>query len=123
MTVCLTALTTSQALRRYRDLRTGWSWDLAYYNQWYWALTLGDGTISVRPLAAYAEEGPSVFKTNYLSPLRWMIAPVYRCFPGPRTLLVIHNLAFWLVIPAAYTLVFSRRGRGGSRWRRRRLCR
>ena len=39
LTAALTAVTTVQALRRYHELRTGWSWDLAYYNQWFWALT------------------------------------------------------------------------------------
>ena len=43
LTAALTALTAVQALRRYHELRTGWSWDLAYYNQWYWALTQADG--------------------------------------------------------------------------------
>ena len=26
-----------QAFTRYQELRSGWSWDLAYYNQWFWA--------------------------------------------------------------------------------------
>jgi hypothetical protein len=30
LTAALTAVTTVQALRRYHELRTGWSWDLAY---------------------------------------------------------------------------------------------
>lgn len=113
LTAGLTALTTTQALQRYEDLRTGWSWDLAYYNQWYWALTQGDGVISVRPISSYATEGPQVWKSNYLSPARYMIAPIYMAFPGPRTLLVICNVVFWWVIPAAYTL--SRSESGSSR--------
>src|SRR5262249_25103548 len=51
LTATLTALTTWQALVRYREFRTGWSWDLAYYNQWYWALLFGDGVLTVRPIA------------------------------------------------------------------------
>jgi hypothetical protein len=62
LTAALTAVTTVQALRRYHELRTGWSWDLAYYNQWFWSLTQADGQLSVRPVASYAEEGPSVWK-------------------------------------------------------------
>jgi hypothetical protein len=105
LTVALMAVTTRQALDQYRALRTGWSWDLAYYNQWYWTLLRGDGTISVRPFAAYADEGPSVWKTNYLAPVRLMLVPVYAAAPGPETLLIVHNLVIWLVVPAAFTLV------------------
>ena len=120
LTAALTAVTTVQALQRYHELRTGWSWDLAYYNQWFWSLTQSDGQLSVRPLASYAEEGPSVWKMNYLAPIRFVLAPVYRLLPDPRTLLVIQNIIFWWVIPAAYTLVRSESGsRGGWRSRRR----
>jgi hypothetical protein len=107
LTAALTAVTSVQALWRYQELRTGWSWDLAYYNQWYWALTQGDGRISVRPLASYAEEGPSVWKMNYLAPIRLVLVPFYRIYPDPRTLLVIQNIVFWWIIPAAYTLARS----------------
>ena len=50
---------------------------------------------------------------NYLAPIRFALAPVYRLFPDPRTLLVIQNIMFWWVVPAAYTLV---RSESGSRW-------
>lgn len=100
------ALATSwSALNRYREFRSAYAWDLAYYNQWFWALTRGDGRITVRPVAWYAVEGPSVWKMNYLAPVRFLIAPVYRIWPDPRTLLIIQNLAFWWVVPAAFTLV------------------
>jgi Predicted membrane protein (DUF2079) len=105
LTAGLTAVTTTQALRQYQHLRTGWSWDLAYYNQWFWACCRGDGRISVRPLSAYAEEGPSVWKMNYLAPVRLAVLPLYAIHPDPRTLLVIQCVVFWWVIPAAYTLV------------------
>jgi uncharacterized membrane protein len=105
LTAAMTTLSTYQSLRRYEDMRNGWSWDLAYYNQWYWALTQGDGVLSVRPIAAYATEGPSVWKMNYLSPLRFALVPIYRLFPDPRTLLVLQSIVFWWVIPAAYGLV------------------
>ena len=39
LTAILTAVSTYQSLLRYQELRSGWSWDLAYYNQWFWALT------------------------------------------------------------------------------------
>jgi hypothetical protein len=101
----MTTASTYESLRRYEELRSGWSWDLAYYNQWYWALTHGDGTLTVRPVSAYAQEGPSVWKMNYLSPVRFALVPLYRLFPDPRTLLVLQNVVFWWVIPAAYGLV------------------
>src|SRR5688572_7751326 len=56
LTMALTVMTTHQSLRRYEDFRSGFSWDLAYYNQWFWAMTRGDGLLTVRPLSAYAEE-------------------------------------------------------------------
>ncbi len=113
LTATLTSVSTYQSLRRYEELRSGWSWDLAYYNQWFWALTQGDGMLSVRPVSAYAQEGPSIWKMNYLAPIRSAIAPLYWVFPDPRTLIVLQNVAFWWVIPAAYGLVRSEsRSRG-----------
>jgi len=107
MTLALTAITTYQSFTRYHEFRSGFSWDLAYYNQWFWAMTRGDGLITVRPLSAYAEEGPSVWKTNYIAPIRFVILPIYALFPDPRTLLLVQNVVFWWMIPAAYTLVRS----------------
>jgi hypothetical protein len=107
LTAALTAVSTFQSLRRYDELRSGWSWDLAYYNQWFWALTQGDGTITVRPVSAYAQEGPSIWKMNYLAPIRFALVPIYWLFPGPQTLLILQNVVFWWVIPAAYALVRS----------------
>jgi Predicted membrane protein (DUF2079) len=113
ITAALTLISTRQSLNRYHEFRSGWAWDLAYYNQWFWALTYGDREITVRPLSRYAEEGPSVWKMNYLAPIRFALAPFYALFPDPRTLLVIQNIMFWWVVPAAYTLV---RSESGSRW-------
>ena len=83
----------------------------------------GDGTLTVRPLSAYAQEGPSVWKMNYLAPIRLALVPFYRIFPGPRTLIVIQNVVFWWVIPAAYALVRRSRGRRPRRSRPRLWCR
>ena len=110
LTVALTAVSIAHALDRYQSLNTGWSWDLAYYNQWLWALTRGDGRLTVRPIAAYATEGPMVWQTNYLAPVRLLLVPVYYLAPGPKTLLVVHSLAFWLVVPAAFTLARAESG-------------
>ena len=107
LTAVLTAASVQHALVRYHAVRSGWSWDLAYYNQWYWSLLYGDQRISVRPIAAYGDEGPSVWKTNYLSPLRFLLIPIYAIGPGPRLLLVVHSVFFWWLIPAAYTLMKS----------------
>ncbi len=62
---------------------------------------------TVRPIAAYAQEGPSIWKMNYLAPIRLALVPFYRLHPGPVVLLVIQNVMFWWVVPAAYTLVRS----------------
>src|SRR5437773_8933482 len=97
-------ITTGQALTRYHEFRSGWSWDLAYYNQWFWAVTHGEREVTVRPTSAYAQEGPSIWKMNYLSLIRLVLVPIYRIYPDPRTLLVIQNVLFWWVVPAAYTL-------------------
>jgi uncharacterized membrane protein len=113
LTATLTVITARQALERYQELNSGWSWDLAYYNQWFWALTKGDGVVTVRPASSYGDEGPSVWKMNYLAPIRFAIVPIYMLFPDPRTLLVVHSVVFWLVIPAAFTLVRSETGSTG----------
>ena len=105
LTTILTSLTLNDSFRRYNEFRTGWPWDLAYYNQWSWAMLFGDRTITVRPLSHYAAEGPSVWKMNYLSPLRFLVLAVYRFAPDPRTLLGIHGFVFWWIVPAAFTVV------------------
>lgn len=110
LTATLTAVTTSQSLRRYESLDSGWSWDLAYYNQWFWSLTHGVTPISIRPASAYAVEGPEIWKMNYLAPIRLAIAPFYALAPGPRSLIMLQNLVFWWVIPAAFGLVRSESG-------------
>ncbi|MCY2934023.1 MAG: DUF2079 domain-containing protein [Planctomycetota bacterium] len=101
----MAGVTCRAAWVQYQSLETGWSWDLAYYNQWFWALCFGDETISVRPIASYATEGPSVWKMNYLSPLRFMILPLYKLRPDPTTLLYLDIIVFWLLIPASAKLV------------------
>ena len=82
LTALLTAASTYQSLRRYEEFRSGWSWDLAYYNQWFWALTHGVSEVTVRPVSAYDQEGPSIWKMNYLAPVRLVLAPLYRALPG-----------------------------------------
>ena len=83
LTALLTGVSTSQSLRRYQELRSGWSWDLAYYNQWFWALTHGDRKLTVRPdLRRMPRKGPSIWKMNYLAPIRLALVPLYRLAPG-----------------------------------------
>jgi hypothetical protein len=110
LTAAMTGISTYHSLRRYDELKCGWSWDLAYYNQWFRAVMRGEGTVTVRPISFYAMEGPSVWKTNYLAPIRLVLLPFYAIQPGPGTLLVIQNLVFWWIIPAAYGLVKSESG-------------
>jgi hypothetical protein len=107
LTAALTGISTFQSLRRYQELRSGWSWDLAYYNQWFWALTQGDGIVTVRPVSAYAQEGPSIWKMNYLAPIRMALVPLCWIAPDPRILIAIQNVMFWWVVPAAYSLARS----------------
>ncbi len=107
LTTTLTAVSAYQSIHRYHELRSGWSWDLAYYNQWFWSSTLGDGLLTVRPFSAYGHEGPSIWRMNYLAPIRLLLIPIYRLAPGPITLLLIQNVVFWWAVPAAYTLVRS----------------
>ncbi|HEV3166743.1 MAG TPA: DUF2079 domain-containing protein [Isosphaeraceae bacterium] len=102
--LALTSLTTYQALVRYRDLASGWSWDLAFNNQWFWTILNSDGLLTARPISSYGIEGPSVWKMNHLGPVRLLILPIYALWPDPRTLLVIQNVVFWWVIPAAFGL-------------------
>ena len=97
---------------RYEALHSGWSWDVAFFNQSFWAMSRGDGVLTVRPSASFADEGPSVWKMNHLSPLRIALLPIYAAVPGPRTLLALQAALFWLVIPASYSLVRSESGSG-----------
>ena len=123
LTAALTGISTYQSLRRYQELRSGWSWDLAYYNQWFWALTQGDGIVTVRPVSAYAQEGPSIWKMNYLAPIRLALVPFYRMLPGPLTLLVIQNVDVLVGDPGGlYAGALGDRGRRPWRSRPRRSC-
>ncbi len=106
LTAFLVILTTTQTLQSYRDLRSGWSWDLAYYNQWFWGVIHGQD-LTVRPIGPWTQEGPSVWQMNYLTPIRLAMVPLYAMFPGPQTLLVFQVAVFWMVVPAAYGLVRS----------------
>ncbi len=103
----LTAVTCRVAWDQYFSLESGWSWDLAYYNQWFWSVCFGDEILSVRPIASYATEGPSVWKMNYLSPLRFCILPIYYLRPDPTTLISINCIFFWLLIPASAKLLLD----------------
>jgi Zn-dependent membrane protease YugP len=111
----LAASTSWQSIGLYREFRSAWSWDLAYYNQWFRALTIGDGIISVRPIGPFVQEGPSIWTMNYLAPVRLALAPIYRIYPDPKTLLVIQSVVLWMVIPAAYGLVRAE-SKSGSSW-------
>lgn len=107
VTLALTCVTTRQALTRYQELHSGWSWDLAYYNQWFWALTYGDQVMSIRPIGPLGQEGPSVWKMNYLAPVRAAILPAYLLHSDPTTLLVVQNVVIWWCVPALFSLVRS----------------
>ena len=110
LTIGLTLATIRADFARYDSLRTGWSWDLAYYNQWCWSLTRGDGVISIRPMASYAVEGPRALKMNYLAPIRFALLPLYRLWPDPRLLLVANAVVFWWLVPACYGLAVAESG-------------
>ena len=107
VTILGTITTILWNLERYDEFQTGWSWDLAYYNQWFWCLTHGLTEFTIRPIASYATEGPSIWKMNYLAPVRFLIAPFYRLWPDPRCLLIIHDIVLWGTVPAAFTLAKS----------------
>ncbi len=106
----LAAVTTAESLRRYREFRSGWAWDLAYNNQWFWALVFGDRTLSICPVNHWGNEGPSIWNRTHLDPIRLPCAPIYALFPGPETLLVIHNAIVWCLVPAVFGLVRSESG-------------
>ena len=107
LTGAMTALTTAQSLAIYDELRSGWSWDLAWNNQWFWSILHADGMQSVRPINIWANEGPPVWVHTHFDPIRLPILPIYALFPHPKTLIVVQNVVFWWAIPAAFTLVRS----------------
>ncbi len=113
LTLILTVVTSIQSLERYRDFRSGWPWDLAYNNQWFWALVEGDQVLSVRPINSWGDEGPSIWSRTHLDPIRLLVLPFYALHPDPETLLVAHNVILWLMIPAAFGLVRSETGSEG----------
>ena len=83
LAAALAGLSAFVAIERYREFRCGWSWDLAYYNQWFWALTKGDGVITVRPFGTWIQEGPSIWKMNYLAPVRLAVCAGLPALPRP----------------------------------------
>lgn len=106
----LAAVTTVQSLGLYREFRSAWPWDLAWNNQWFWALAFGDGILSVRPVNYWAIEGPSVWVHTHLDPIRLLILPIYALAPGPETLIAVQNALIWWTVPAAFGLVRSESG-------------
>ena len=106
----MAAVTTAESLERYREFRSGWAWDLAYNNQWFWALVFGDQTLSICPVNHWGNEGPLIWNRTHLDPIRLPCAPIYALFPGPETLLVIHNVIVWCLVPAVFGLVRSESG-------------
>jgi hypothetical protein len=110
LTSAVIALTAFLELSRYWEFRCAWPWDLAYYNQWFWALLFGDGNLTVRPFGNFGVEGPSIWRANYLAPVRFIIVPFYWIYPSPCTLLIFQSVIFWLCIPAAFRLTWSESG-------------
>ncbi len=105
MTVGLAGRSVCESLSRYREFNSAWPWDLAHNNQWLWAVTHGIGTHTIRPWATFATEGPSVWKSNHLDPIRLVALPFYMLNPEPRTLLVLQCIIVWGCVPASFALV------------------
>ena len=103
----LAAVTAAQSLELYRAFASGWSWDLAWNNQWFWSILFGDGMQSVRPINHWGNEGPPVWVHTHLDPIRLPLLPIYAMFPRPETLIVVQNIVLWWAIPAAFGLVRS----------------
>jgi uncharacterized membrane protein len=113
LTAALTILSVRETLTRYRELNSAWAWDLAHNNQWLWALTHRQRAHTVRPWAPFATEGPSLWKSNHLDPIRLLVAPFYMLDPEPPALLVLQCVVVWWCLPAAFVLV---RHESGSAW-------
>ena len=114
----MAAVTTSQSLVRYREFRSGWAWDLAYNNQ------CGTGPLvfddqgaprSARSTTGATEEGRnrSRCRTAPRPDPHLLFVPIYALWPGPETLLVIHNVVVWWIVPAVFGLVRSESGSTG----------
>ena len=106
-TLALTALTSTQSLGRYREFRSGWPWDLAYNNQWFWALRDGNQTLTVRPVQPLGRRGPVDLVEDPPRPDPAGRGPVLRDLAGPETLIVAQNAILWWVLPAAFGLVLA----------------
>ena len=110
LAVVLSVVTSALSMQRYHNFTSGWPWDLAYNNQWFWAMLYGDSTLSVRPINFWGNEGPWIWTRTHLDPIRVLCVPIYAMFPDPRTLLVIQNVMIWWVVPAAFSLLKSESG-------------
>jgi uncharacterized membrane protein len=108
---CVLSVATSvRSIERYHAFASAWPWDLAYNNQWFWALLYGDSNLTVRPINFWGDEGPWIWTRTHLDPIRVLCVPIYAMFPDPRTLLVIQNVMLWWVVPAAFGLGRSESG-------------
>lgn len=103
----LAAWSSAQSLERYRAFGSAWAWDLAYNNQWLWALVEGDQILSIRPINTWGNEGPSIWVRTHLDPIRLAVVPFYALYRRPETLIVANNVIIWLVLPAAFGLLLS----------------
>ncbi len=105
-TLVMIVVSSVQSIDRYYNFQSGWPWDLAYNNQFYWSMIYGDQTLSVRPINSWGDEGPSIWSRTHLDPLRMVVVPFYLFKSSPETLLVVHNVILWMLIPAAYGLLY-----------------
>ena len=112
----LAAATSAHSLQRYWDFRSGWPWDLAYNNQWFWALVKGDQIITVKPINSWGDEGPWIWNRTHLDPIRLPCAPFYALWPRPESLIIIHNVLLWCLLPAAFGLARSESGSTAVGW-------
>ncbi len=107
LSLVLASWSSWQSLERYRGFGSAWAWDLAYNNQWIWALVKGDQTLSVRPVNSWGDEGPSIWVRTHVDPIRLLVVPFYPFWPGPESLIVANNVLIWLILPASFGLVRS----------------
>jgi hypothetical protein len=67
----------------------------------------GDQKLTVRPINAWGDEGPSIWSRTHLDPIRLAVAPFYPLRPGPETLIIAQNVILWWVLPAAFGLLLA----------------
>jgi len=102
------------AYKKYYTLNSEWAFDLGYFNQWFWQTSHGEAFITIQPRGNFTQEGPTIWRTNHLQPIRFLLVPSYLLHRGPGILLFIQALGIGVGAVAVVSIIGTRTRRASA---------